>query len=1246
MNEGSRNEPCGCLGASPPARVAPGTAAPGPAEAARRVRVRAGRQGRLPLDVVLSPEEATPERLRLLGEGVPDLPRLGVGPGEGAIDLRLENVTGKQVKEGAVLLEGPGGRTVVAADPTTRRFRRGALAAGRYTVLAASAEHGRGTAVVEVRAGDVTRAAVPLDGRPAEGHADLRLAVRGATGESVEVRVTDRRTNKEIYRRRLPVADGLVRLEAVPLGAWHLDVRDDSGATSCYDLDGGHGDIVAHIPSLAVELDPRRLIDPNPPDPARDPLFGLSDRYSTLVKVLPALGVRSIRELAALEGEDLMHRLRGTPGAHPAEIPAPVIGGAVLEARALMGQARVAGAHATSFTLAPGGGYRRAFLPAARGQARLRFDLPDDAAAEVTVAKPSGTERTTVRGAQSVAVAITDADLAASAPIEVSVRNTTARRVPVRWASDFPAAGFVANAVLAVPTTRDNIGTIYRAWAASNPGVSPDVLDTSLDPENVRGWLDRARSLLALAGVCSLNDLGTLRMQPSRVLRPGAYVAPAKPPAGAADVPVLTHYAFEEIISGSVVRYRPNDTLHETAVVIGGAWDIHGQTVMIGADVRELTVIVRSIQFDDKSRITWERPELPGPRTYFPAKAARGGDGAVPGERGHDGAAGDPHPANNGGANADQDGPIVTMYVLETKDNLPPIDLKGQDGGPGGRGQDGGDGGNGATGEHADSHFFSGCCRPVGWGGDGGNGGAAGRGGQGGRGGRGGRLTLLTSEASIAALAGKPPQVDVNPGAGGAGGPAGNPGLGGKGGEAGSADCELWCPSHPERHGKDGVTGPGGAVGRPGERGHPPPSDAPQIYPLTEAQWNTEFNQPHILQVSPTDAEPGETVTVTGQNFQPGSDRVYFDGVPLPAASSWVFSSTLARFAVPLTAEGGTHPVVIRPEGVTSRRSNHAMVRVLPKLDAIAPGTRWVAGQALQLTGLAFSPGCGVVAEDWSVNPHPRFTLGVTGNTRTVIDLTMPAVLPNELRGVRRILVRNPDGGTSRGEFLARLGDTIVVNVAAFRVVGTTPGTGSPRSEAEIAGLFVEGGPNSVSIPWAPARVVFRLVQPVKTVIIDDLRANTWPKDLKRADEVKFAADNGGVPGALNVFFFRDLEKATAHAWLGGGPILYGEEPGHTITAVDFYQIVAHEIGHALCLQHVCPNEDEAKAGTATFFNRACQAGDEAFLMYPHWDKSDSMQLPQGQIDQARTGATHVEQGRIHLAPDFAFPCGTPDSAG
>ncbi len=250
-------------------------------------------------------------------------------------------------------------------------------------------------------------------------------------------------------------------------------------------------------------------------------------------------------------------------------------------------------------------------------------------------------------------------------------------------------------------------------------------------------------------------------------------------------------------------------------------------------------------------------------------------------------------------------------------------------------------------------------------------------------------------------------------------------------------------------------------------------SDAIQIVPITEAQWNEVLTNPHILQVSPIDVEPGGTVTITGINFLPATDRVYFDGLVQPANVSFVQSTTKATMVVPLDALGGTHPIVIRPVGASTRRSNRAMIRVLPVIDAIAAGTRWIEGEARSVTGLAFTAGCRLYAQDWSVSPASQFELPITATTRTKLDVKIPTSPLGSLRGVRRLVVRNNDGGESRGERVVRVGDTIVVRCAAFRVVGTTPSIGTPRSAADIAALFVEGGLNGLTVPWGQARIAF-----------------------------------------------------------------------------------------------------------------------------------------------------------------------------
>lgn len=345
---------------------------------------------------------------------------------------------------------------------------------------------------------------------------------------------------------------------------------------------------------------------------------------------------------------------------------------------------------------------------------------------------------------------------------------------------------------------------------------------------------------------------------------------------------------------------------------------------------------------------------------------------------------------------------------------------------------------------------------------------------------------------------------------------------------------------------------------------------------------------------------------------------MFFDGVDVGA----VESATSAAFDIPLTIEGGSHPIVV---GTGPTKSNKVMVKVIPKVTGLTPG-RWTEGQAVSISGLAFRAGCQVLAEDWQTTPHTTFLLPVGVVTRSQISLTIPPAPLGNLRGVRRIRVRNPDSGVSRDEQVTRISDTIVVRVAAFRLVGSMTGTQTVRTTAEITDLLTEGTAHSISVPWSAARISFQMAQPVRDLMVDDTIANVFPHEgtpHPTLDAV-FTATTF-VPGALNILFARDVVDATAYAKFGGGPVVFGDEPGFTITPTDLQQIVAHEFGHAMCLRHVCNGSSE---GPGTFFNRDCQGSDEPFLMYPFWNVSDGMILNPGEVDVARRGASYVENGK------------------
>lgn len=1186
----------------------------------REIEIR--RAGYMPLRAIYPEREVSSELIAGLQKELKDLPTLKTSPDRGAIDIKLELPDGSQVKDGTVILEGSAGNVAIRIDPVTRRFRCADLVPGEYRVRASSAASGRGLRTIEVRAGDVSRALLRLDGKRLQGTTKTRFEVSGTRAAKIRVRAIDKDTGAVVVDRWVDRKRGSFELE-VPYGRLHWQL-ETGNERSCYDTDDSTDDDFLELfdPHL-IELIPFRDPIPEPPDPR---FGGLGPRFGQIVHFLPQLGVDSIESLAALEPEDLMHRARAVRDRDSTPVHSRMFGEIVSAARRALAVIGSEGESVDGLQLAAGGSFSRAFKPSAPGEIVLDIDLAPGEKAELRVDGLGPQKRYAVKGSQTVRLMVSAEDVAAGKALHVAVANLSAGSARGLMRARMPIDRAVQGFLPMTPTVEQTIESVLRSVAAQNPGLGTTLPSAVMEPENIRMWIDRAKTFMAKAGVCSMNDLGHFRLDPIQKLRTGVYVAPAVQPPKPGSILALKNYAFAELLQNRVMYYAPNDILHETAVVLAGEWDIRGQSVIIAQGVRELVVIAGSIRYDAASRISWEQPALPPANAYWPSPAPSGANGSGPGAHGVDGADGDqnPHPSKNGGADAVTPAPIVSMWLLDARQGLPPIDLPGQKGGTGGRGQDGGRGGDGDCGLRADGTFFGGCCRGVGFGGNGGQGGDGGRGGKGGRGGDGGRMTVLTTAQSITALSFFPPVINLNPGAGGDGGARGNPASGGLGGAAGTADCETWCDEHPERRGSGGADGAAGSVGFGGDPGPGVLPDAFQLLPITAAEWQQEFNKPHILDITPVDAEPGTTVAITGQNFDPAIDRVFFDGVNVGP----VTSTTQASFVVPAAADGGYHPVVVRPAGLTDRRSNRAMLRVLPVLDAL-PGTpRWIEGQTVTLSGRALMPGVQVFAEDRSVSPALSYALPVQSSTTSAITLQIPAAPLGAMRGVRRIVVRNPDNGTSRAERVIRIGDTIVVKVAAFRVIGTTPGVGTARSEAQIAALFSETGLLSVSAPWQQARITFRLVQPVSTITAADDNANLWPAQSNATDTATF---NGApfVPGALNLFFVRDVNIATAYCYFGGGPAFIGDE-ADLLGDTDWKQVVAHEIGHGLCLRHICNGGE----GPGTFLNTACDEDDHAnFLMYPFWDVSDGMDLHAGQVDPARSGATHFEDGKVNTLP-------------
>jgi hypothetical protein len=514
-----------------------------------------------------------------------------VTPQQGPSTCELRDVA--TAKGGTLFSDGAG-----CAFPSIPPAFAGTLAAGTYTVRAASASAGEATLRIAVRAGDVTRQALSLDGPPSAAKVNVAIAVKGTRASQIHMRAFDRNAGKVAFDGLVDVVDGVVEIADLPIAVYHFDFLDDAGAMSCYDIDVTA--LFGHLPLIVVVLDPHL---PHPPSPEDTRFAGLPPELGLLTAQLPELGVRSVEQLAAVESEALLHRMKGST--IRTVLPQRLFSTAVEAARAQVGLTRVAGEQRNPVWLDEGARFERALLPRAAGDAKLAVHLPAAHRAELTITRPDGTvQRHEVQGSQVLSVSISIAEATGIEPLRVALSNLSPHAIKGELVTLLPD---FAGVVALFPSTQDRIEQLYRALAVQNPGIGTTVVPKSLEPENIQSWLDRARAFLAAGGVCSLDDLGKFRLDPPRLLHTGAYVAPLVPPADPSRVAVLAHYAFSEIVDGTVVYYRPNDLLHETAVVLAGEWDITGQSVIVAQEVRAGRDRALG-PLDAASRITWQMP--------------------------------------------------------------------------------------------------------------------------------------------------------------------------------------------------------------------------------------------------------------------------------------------------------------------------------------------------------------------------------------------------------------------------------------------------------------------------------------------------------------------------------------------------------------------------------------------------------------------------------------------------------------
>jgi hypothetical protein len=248
-----------------------------------------------------------------------------------------------------------------------------------------------------------------------------------------------------------------------------------------------------------------------------------------------------------------------------------------------------------------------------------------------------------------------------------------------------------------------------------------------------------------------------------------------------------------------------------------------------------------------------------------------------------------------------------------------------------------------------------------------------------------------------------------------------------------------------------------------------------------------------------------------------------------------------------------------------------------------------------------------------------------------LLEVQIPPAPLGALRGVRRIYVQNPDLQRSMGEHVARIGEQRVLRVAAYRVRGSYPAFAPSRSLNDITMFLTPGAPFDLGVPWAQAKIVFTLVQPVTEIEVDDDLAYVLPRNLNAAKQLFDSAQ--ADPGVLNYFFVRDVDTATAFAF-GGGPCVIGDNGDSPPSDEELLRIIAHETGHALCLVHVCPNESENVGGT--LFKHNCKDADMAFLMYPYWNVQTGVSLTGGEIVSAQAAAAYFEEGKT-TTPDLAL---------
>jgi hypothetical protein len=520
-----------------------------------------------------------------------------------------------------------------------------------------------------------------------------------------------------------------------------------------------------------------------------------------------------------------------------------------------------------------------------------------------------------------------------------------------------------------------SLGNGGELSAADDPARTSPRLPTALLRESPTLKLAAApRSITELVKA----DNGSLKLIDPELLEKLEGINPARWPVTSA--PSTRLYALMTIPVGS-------------AVIIAGTLDLTETELVIEPTVKTLYIIAERVVCGANARITWRRPGGTTPsRADDPALDGRGWSGVHTSSGSRDGLDGeDGRSAAAGLAGAiGEDSPDLEIWVKEMT-AMPNLDLAGEDGRKAGKGQRGGRGGNGADGRLGERVWFFGwhCTTDPGDGGDGGNGGSGGRGGSGRNGGDGGRITIAvldgTLESTVTSRAFKIKNAGGQPGRGGDGGDGG---AGGRGGRSGAGET---CRN--ASNGRAGAQGQPGAVGSDGSASG---GDGDvQFFEFTQEAWDELLTRPWLSELVPTQAFPGDRITLRGSRFG-ANDRVVVGATSLVPT---INADESISITLPLVIGGGEKTVFVRrPDGT---ESNRLAVWVKPQLDPLTAvlnpgadvtlkGRAFLNGASVLVDGAA-SPGTFVSAEEI------RFTMAGTGGVGSV-------------GGTATLQVRNPDG--------------------------------------------------------------------------------------------------------------------------------------------------------------------------------------------------------------------------------------------